>query len=60
MTLYLCTEMITISPRGPSNLSNFRFETQLNFSSLEYRYFRRPKCEMHNAELKVQNESAEV
>ena len=29
MTLYLCTEMVTISSRGSSNLSNFRFERQL-------------------------------
>ena len=28
MTLYFCTETVTISPRGPPNLSNFLFERQ--------------------------------
>ena len=28
MTLYLCTKTVTISSRGPSNLSNFLFERQ--------------------------------
>ena len=28
MTLYLCTKMVTISSKGPPNLSNFLFERQ--------------------------------
>ena len=54
MTLYLCTELVTISSRGPPNVSNFRFERQWkieqNYWVLRCKFgikFRPPKISLH-------------